>query len=175
MLRKTMLLALSVGALIAFAAPTVASAQLKENGVDLAVGAEVTATSTNLETLATGLGVNLTCEIVTLHLKVERNNPGDMELSDVATTIEGCTSPITNPTAGTVTLGGGVGIAHDATFIAAGVCHFEGDIPFSYNKAGGTTLTVTGTEQFDGNCGKGDMKGDFHLETSDGTPVTIHN
>lgn len=174
MIKKMMLLALSVGALAAFAVPTVASAQLKEGGVALKTGVEVTATSTNLETVATGLGTKLTCKLVTIHMKLVKNNAGanGVEATNVATTTSECSSPITVANAGTIDLGAGVGVATGATFLVSGVCDFTGNIPFSY-VSGTSTLTVTGTSQFNGNCGAGDMTGSFTLETSNGTPITV--
>jgi hypothetical protein len=185
MLKKITLLAISVGALVAFAAPAVAQAQqlyelnVKQH-VSLNNGAKVTATATDLTT-HTVFGT-LTCKLVTIHGEVLENNANTVRIGNNSVTVEGCNVPITNPSVGQITIvkAETVGIAHDATFVAhipppaEVTCHYTGDIPFSY--AHDTdTLTVTGANQFTGTpnppCGTGTMTGSFTLETSDGTTV----
>lgn len=172
MLKKMMLLALSVAALVAFAAPAMAQAdELVDSEGPLPIGAEVTATSTNLVTKS-ALG-ELKCTFVTIHAEVAENGPS-IHLNDLATTTAGCNVAITNPTAGTITLEGGTGLATGATFVAAGACDFAGNIPFSY-ATGTSSLTVTGTNQLSAPspCGTATMSGSFNLETSGGEAVTI--
>ncbi len=170
-IKKMLLLASMAMAAVAFAAPAAAQANalLTDEGSALEVGAEVTATSTNLVTVS-GVGT-LECELVTIHGEVVENGP-EVEIEDVATTTENCNSTITNPTAGTITLNSGTGVADNATFVAGGVCDFAGNIPFSYT-SGTDVLTVTGANQLSSACGPGSMSGSFTLETADGTAVII--
>jgi hypothetical protein len=188
MIRKMMLLAVSVGALVALAAPAVAQAtELKEGNKKLAVGSEVTATSTNLKT-TTSQGT-LACELVTLHATVAQNGPGNVIIEPVVTTTAEChiltpathAATITEPTVGTITIGGGVGSA-SATFIAdipdfELECHFSGAVGFTY-VAGTGVLSVPGSPLAGSgtNCpAAGTIEGSFTLETANGSPVTIVN
>ncbi len=182
MLKKMTLLAMSVGALIAFAAPAAQGQQLYElegaTHVPLKVGAGVTATSTNLKT-ATKFG-NLECKKVIIHGVVAENNAtkSRITVAKEQVTVEECNSPIVAPGLTEITIeAGGVGLGTGAVFTSSATgCTFEGNIPFSYT-TNTDVLTITGTEQFTGTpdpaCGKGTMTGSFTLETSNGTAVLI--
>jgi hypothetical protein len=173
MIKKMMLLALAVGALVAFAAPAAQADELyEEESGALEVGAEVTATSTNLTQTWTGVGKTLTCQEVILHLGVDENGPESIHLSTLAATSIGCSAPFSKVTSGTITLGGGTGLATGWTFLASGVCDFAGNIPLSY-ATNSDVLNITGTSQLNGNCGPSDMTGSFTLTTGTGTPVYI--
>jgi hypothetical protein len=185
MLKKMTLLAISVGALVAVAAPAMAQAQqlYELNGKqhvalvgssDPTKAPKITATSTNLVT-TTPLG-SLTCTKVTIHGLVTKNTANEVEISNNVVTVEGCNHEITPATVGSITIvkSETLGVAHDATFVVDHGCHFTGDIPFDY--AHDTdVLTVTGSNQLTGTpsspCGTGSMTGSFTLETSDGTTV----
>jgi hypothetical protein len=183
MLKKMMLLAISVGALVAFAAPAVAQAQELyelEGKVHkpLAVGVEVTATSTNLIT-HTPLGT-LECTKVTIHGIVAKNETNTAHISNNSITVEGCNTTITDPTVGTITiLANKTGLAHSATFEAdlspTLTCHYAGNIPFTYAHDTDVLTVDSTTEQFTGSpanpCGNGRMTGSFTLETSNGVAV----
>lgn len=171
MIKKMMLLAMAVGALLAFAGPAMAQADvLSDSEGDLPIGAEVTATSTDLVTEVPGLPT-LECALVTIHGDVVANGPV-IEIEETETTVNGCNLPITNPASGDITIGGGVGIASESTFVAAGICHFTGNIPFSY-ETNSDTLTITGEEQLTSACGNGTMSGSFTLETENEDPIFI--
>jgi hypothetical protein len=190
MLKKMMLLAVAAGALVAFAAPTVAQAtELKEGKTKLAVGAKVTATSTNLVT-TTAAG-KLACALVTIHGNVTENGPSAV-IEPTSTTTSEChlitasngvthAVTITDPTVGTIKLTGGGASSATATFIAdiptLGVeCHFAGTVAFTYVSKSdtfsipGSILTGSGAT-----CpvSEGTIEGSFTLETSTGTPVEI--
>jgi hypothetical protein len=198
-IKKMLMLASMALAAIAFAAPAVAQAdvELTEKGTPVAVGADVTATSTNLET-ATSTGT-LSCEKVTLHFEVDANGPEHVVLDPIGeATTEGCevtengfsvtitdgtiTENLTINTWGTGEVG--------ATFISdvyspldpehlgppALSCHFAGKVHAEGAASGSDILNVgpsilagTGT-----NCANaGQMTGEFTMETEDGTPVEL--
>lgn len=187
MIKKTMLLAISVGALVAFAAPTAASAQqLLENGTPLAKGAEFTATSTNLVT-TTAAGT-LECVNVTIHAEVKNNKATTSEAVSKSVTTTNCvtTTPESVPTTITAASANfhlepsGVGTA-GATFIAdigpSLQCHFASTTP----ALGITYTTNTDSVHVEGTLvgtgvgcpSSGTIHGDFTLETSNGTAITI--
>jgi hypothetical protein len=176
MIKKLAMLAMAVSALVAFAAPAMAQAdQLYEKGplgehIALKVGAEITLTSTNLKT-ESPLGT-LTCTKVTIHGEVTENGPTTIKGKEKSTTVEGCNHTITDPTAGTVSLGGGTGSTSGTKFVVDGLCTFTGSIPFKY-ETNTDVVTVTGTKQLSSPCGSGTMTGTFTLETKDGTTVFI--
>lgn len=122
MLRKMMLLAMTVAALVAFAAPTVAQATLMSGGTALKLGTEVTATSTNMTSEdARGTAA---CEKVTIRGKVT-NNKTPAVITPLASpngmTWSGCkryfpyfpssTVTITNTELGPMSFGSGTGSA----------------------------------------------------------------
>jgi hypothetical protein len=175
MIKKLMLLAMALSAMVAFAAPAVAQAdELYEESGPLSLGAEITLTSTNLKTV-TPLGT-LECEKVTIHGEVTQNGPTTITGKELSTALANCNKTITDPTAGTVSLSGGTGSTTGTKFIAEGFCTYTGSIPFSY-ETDSDVVTVTGKEQLTGSpsfpCGKGTMSGSFTIETKDGTPVYI--
>jgi hypothetical protein len=185
MLKKMMLLAISVFALVAFAAPAVAQAQkLYETGaggahVDLAVGAKVTATSTNLKTQITTPGVPpLECALVTIHGEVTENKATKSRIENNTVTTEACNTPITGAAAGRITFQGtGEGTVANTAFTAIG-CTFAGNLRVSY-VTNSDTVTVTPTpvtidQLFSAGCNDhAFMTGSFTLETEDGTPIDI--
>lgn len=184
MMKKMMLLALAASAIVAVAAPAAAQAQLLyETGPAgehnaLAVGAEVTATSTNLVTEVTATGGKLECEKVTIHGEVTENSAVKSRIENNTVEVEGCNTPVTNPAVVRLTFQGNqAGTGANATFTAAG-CTFAGNIPFSY-ETNTDVVTVTpnplteGDQFFSAVCGHAFMTGSFTLETSNGTAVEI--
>lgn len=183
-IKKMMLLALSVGALVAFAVPAVAqAAELKENGVKLGLHSLVTATSTNLET--TTAGGALFCAKTTIHGEITNaGGPGkEVRITPSSTTVESCeitgVGPVavTNPSVGVIGFAGGTGSAASATFIAdiPQECHFAGAVGFTYVN-GSSTFSVPGSVLAGTGSGcppEGTIAGSFSLETSNGTPVTV--
>jgi hypothetical protein len=195
-MRKLMLMALSIGALVAFMAPAAAQAvELTENGTALTPGAEVTATSSNLVTTTQG-GV-FECGSVVLHLTVGTNGPEHVTLTqDGVATAANCElnqtgigkghlpATITDGTIGEMTINeAGEGEA-SATFIddvyanaahtiLALSCHAEGQVSVQ-GVAGTDELIVNPSPLTITNPGcppSGTIEGTFTLETS-GTPVT---
>jgi hypothetical protein len=179
MFKKMMLLACMATAAISVSASAAqAEGLLKEGGVPLKVGAEVTATSGNLDTLATDLPgqPTLECEKVTIHGTVTSNGTEEATIEENSVTTENCNAVITVSTVGTIHLSaGGTGVGTEATFVADPApevsCHFAGNVGFTYT-AGSDVLNVPGSTLL-GNCGRGDMTGSFTLETEDGTEVTV--
>jgi hypothetical protein len=175
MLKKMMLLAMAVGAIAAFAAPAMAQAsvELSDSEGTLPIGAEVTATSHNLVTFSPVLGT-LTCERVTIHGDVTENGESSIHIEETNTETEGCSpAPITIAESGDITIEeGGTGLAEESLFQVAGACNFEGSPGFAY-ETNTDEIEIAGEFQFNGNCGPGDMSGNFTLETSDGSPITI--
>jgi hypothetical protein len=194
MFKKTMLLAMAVGAIAAFVAPTVASAQLLTDpeGVALAKNSEITATSTNLVT-TTGLG-DLTCGKVTIHLKVTKNTGATSAAESTSVTTENCdllTTPSLAVDPATITSAttkfhiekAGVGTT-TATFIAHlyaneakhlanepfAICHESGTPGITY---GADTDVIHVSGALTGPCGNASIAGDFTIETANGTRVTI--
>jgi hypothetical protein len=184
MLKKMTLLAMALGALLAFVVPAAQGQELYEEveevHVPLEVGAEVAAKSTNLTTIWTYTGFfkfNIECANTTVHGTVTVNEATTVHIKSEFVTVEGCSIVISNPIVGSITINGNTtGRAHDATFRAGPVCHFNGDIPFTYEHDT-DMLTVTGIQQFfvtPEACGQTHMTvGSFTLETGDGTPVFI--
>jgi hypothetical protein len=201
---KRMLLLCSMGlAAIAFAAPTAAQANVlltDPSGTQLAKGAKVTATSTNLKT-TTAAGT-LECKLVTLHFEV--TNPGTKEVVlkqlGVAGT-EGCSvsgvAPVTI-TDGTIGVGAKNLLVIDtwgtsttkATFeshiyadpehkILERTCHFEGSVHVQATPSSPTDLLGVGPsvltgKSIVGTCpATGTIHGEFTLETSNGVEVTL--
>lgn len=203
MLKKMMLLAISVGVLVAFAAPAVAQANvylyeiIEEEEVALANNAGVTATSTNLVTTLEG-GGQLQCELVTLHLEVQTNGLNHVVLKQlgVATTTN-CNLNTGTLFAATITdgtLGAGIGQEHKITINTWGTgttgAHFKADVPalgLECNLDGpvhvqgtnGTDILHVGPSALMGTpappCHNGTIEGTFTMETSDGTPVYLHS
>jgi hypothetical protein len=195
-IKRLLLLACMALVAIAYAAPAGAQAnvQLKEKGVALKAGAEVTATSTNLETTF-GAGDGLVCELVTLHLKVVKNGTNTVVLEPLVggITTKGCKTTgglfvtIENPSFANLTLNTwGTGVT-SVTFAAhlfldaahtmtAATCHFSGNVHVQAAAVGGSGVNVgpsTLTSASGGNCPKeGVIHGGFTLETKDGTAVT---
>jgi hypothetical protein len=192
MIKKMMLLAMAVGALVALAAPAAQAIELKEGGKALKTGVEVTATSTNLVT--TTASGTLSCELVTIHGTLAKNGPA-VEIKPTTTTTKNCSinagekgvhsATITSPAVGTISVvNQGVGSASAVTFLAdipdfALECHFSGTAGFTY-VSGSSTLTVAAASSVltgsGTNCPtSGTLEGSFSLETSNGTAVTISN
>lgn len=186
MIKKMMLLAVSVAALAAFALPAAASADtLKEGGTALKPGTLFTATSANLTTV-TGVGT-LECEKVALHLELVSNTPATIEGVGPATTT-GCKTntgrfvTVTDGTVGEFTMAGGSGVANaffasdiyldssEATLLAQ--CSFAGEVEVT--NVGGGAIEVAGPE-LGGPCGNGSMSGEFSLETSGGAALELTN
>lgn len=194
MLKKMMLLALSVGALVAFAAPAAAQAnvRLTENGTALANGAEITATSTNLVTETVG-GGTLICEKVTLHLEVVENGLTHVELKQLgAATTTNCTASGVLPA---TIFNGGVtenitintwGTSNtNATFLSkvyfdaehtqlAQECDYAGTfhiVPVGPSDT--DTIKVTESPLTAPGCENAHIEGTFTLETSGGAEVTL--
>ena len=198
MLKKMMLLALSVGALMAFAVPTVAQADVQLTDVNgEPVSGEITATA--LGTLVTTVNhptpfPRLECGNVTLHMNVLTNGLEHVELEQIGeATTSGCAlnlngttklpASITDGTVGALTIDTwGEGSA-TSTFVsdvpAAGLanCRLEGDV---------NVLATDGTDILDvepslltkeegsgeGCSNSGTIEGSFTLENNLG-PLTI--
>jgi hypothetical protein len=177
MMKKLTLLAMAVGALLAFAIPAAASANVtltNENEEAVSVGTKVTATSTN--TTTTTANGQLSCPKVIIQGEVTTNG-SDVGIKSLSTTTEGqCRfagmfdATITNPAVGDITLTtGGVGTIASATFVsdipAVGLtCHFSsGSLGISWNSTGVAVskgaLAGTGT----GCPTKGEITGSFTL------------
>jgi hypothetical protein len=177
MFKKTMLLALSAGAIIAFAAPAMAQAdELVESGgtVHLAKGAEITATSTNLATVLTPGPVTLTCTKVTVHGKlIKTTNP--ITIGQTTTEVEGCNATITNPQVAEIVLEGGIGEASGVSFTVdppgGFPCTLGGMVELTY-ATNNDILSIPGST-LTGTCGAGDISGNFTLETANGTAIEI--
>lgn len=191
MLKKMMLLVASVCALVAVAAPAAAQAQQLykiEGGthVPLAVGAEVTATSTDLTILFSGYAnAEATCVKTLITGEVLENKANSARIGNTWLGFEGgCTSPIQNQTVDKITLNANkVGLITGLEFnMMSGECHLSGNPPFTY-KHDTNTLTVPATElQMEqsgwtpGWCyyyNKAIMTASFTLTTPTGTPVYI--
>ncbi len=177
MLKKMTPLAISVGALIAFAAPVAQGQELYElsgtTHVPLKVGVEVTATSVNMEA-HTPLGT-IKCAKVTIHGKVTKNEATTAHFGTNSVTVEGGNTAITSQAVGTITiLANTTGQMDTATFKAFG-CHYTGNVPFSYAHDT-SVLTVTGNA-LGGTpnppCGDAKMTGNFTLETSNGVTILM--
>jgi len=174
MIKRLVLLAMAVGALVAFAAPAMAQAdELYEESIGvktpLKIGSEITLTSTNLKT--TLFFGTLTCEKVTIHEEVTKNGPTTITGKERSTTAEGCNRTITDPTFGSASLSGGTG-STGWKFVLEGLCTYTGSVPFKYT-TNTNEVTVTGTSQLSSACGSATVSASFTLETKDSTPVFI--
>ena len=186
-MKKLTLLAMAIGALLAFAIPAAASAatgQLTENGVPLKTGATFLATSTNVTT-TTEAG-KLSCEKVTLDLIVSSNSSSGSAASGSGTSsgclLEGVNIPvnITTITIKSITLSSTGGKAtFSFTFDSEGAklkdCTITGtNVPVTWTP-GTDTVHIAGSVVGSGSgCPtSGTIAGDFTLETADGTPLTI--
>ncbi len=186
MLKKMMLLATAIAAMAAFVVPTAANAQqIREGGVAISPTASFTATSSNTET-TTLLGT-LKCAKVTLHLTGTTNSTTTSFATAAAgqITTEGCflngSTPIkiTNASAH---------VHLNALTSGTAQFTFVGDIPttpetvcdYATTGTGGKVTWVTNASSIKvvapvaaAGCGPGELKGDFTLETSNGTALTI--
>jgi opacity protein-like surface antigen len=176
MFKKTMLLALSAGAIIAFAAPAMAQAdELVESGgtVHLAKGAEVTATSTNLATVVPGVGT-LTCSKVTVHGTLKKVT-APITIGQTTTEVEGCNVPVTNPEVAEIVIEGGSGEGSGVSFTAdlSPSCMLGGTVAFTYT-TNSDVLSIAGSI-LTGTCGggQGTISGSFTLETANGTAIEV--
>lgn len=192
MFKKITVLAISVGALVAFAVPAAAQAniQLTEGGTALSTGAKITATSTNLKT-QTANGT-LECAKVTLHFEVDANGPNQVVLDPEGQAgTEGCVLNVgiaklpTTITDGTVlqnltlnTTGAGTTSATFVSDVPAAelTCHFEGGVSAQAGASGTSILNVGPsilTGEGEGCPEEGTISGTFNAETANGTAVTI--
>jgi hypothetical protein len=85
-------------------------------------------------------------------------------------TAKGCNVAHASFTMGPISLGGGQGQT-SVSFIWAGICNFSGTVPFLYGLPS-DEITVTGSNQLDGNCGAMSLSGSFSLTDEHG-PVFI--
>lgn len=173
--KKLTMLAVTLGALLALAAPTMAQAdQLLEGGIEVTSGSEITLTSTNF-VMTSPIGT-IICVAVTVHEEVTANGPTTITGKEKSTTVKECNHAITDPTVGSVDLGSGVGKTTSSKLVVDGICTYTGSIPFSY-VTNSSTVTITGKEQLTGSpsfpCGKATVTGNFSLETSSGVAITI--
>jgi len=196
MLKKMMLLAMAVVAVVAFAAPAMAQAEvvLTEENQPLEEGAEITATSTNLVTTFTG--GSLQCSKVTFHFEVKTNGPEHVVLTTLnhtEGTTEGCNATatgvgtvpatITDPTLahevtintwGTATAA--ASFKSDAPLLGLSECSLAGTVHFQ--ASGGSNIGVgpSGLTGGGGSAGcptSGTIEGTLALETADGTPIVL--
>lgn len=203
MFKKMTLLAMAVGALVAFAAPAVAQANVylyeinaAEEEVVLGNNAGVTATSTDLVTTLEG-GGQLECELVTLHLQVQTNGQNHVVLKQLGeATTTNCKLNVGTLLSATITdgtLGTGIGQEHKITINTWGTGttggHFKADIPAagleceldgSVHVLGtnGTDILHVGPSALTATgtgCHNGTIEGSFTTETSNGTPVYLHS
>jgi len=188
MFKKIMLLALAVGALVAFAAPAAAQAnvQLTDELGALEENDEVEATSTNLvTTLSSG---RLECAHVVLHLTVVTNGLEEVVLEQVgeATTAEcfinvGIKFPA-KITDGTLGVGEGHLITIDTWGEGTTTAHFGADVAalgLACSDDGSVDVLATNeTSTLDvlpsvlvgsgSGCGNGTIEGTFELSSANG-------
>jgi hypothetical protein len=197
-----LLLASMALAAIAFAAPAAAQATVELTDKDeetIAAGAEITATSENLQTVTSG--GTLTCELVTLHFEVKENwgatkhvllDPVGEATTDncildtggqpptLPVTIDDGTvlTPLTLNTWGT----GYAGATFNSTIfgnpehtVLVGDCHFMGLVHVEPGEEADeisvTNSTLLGSGE--GCAATGQISGDFTLEDENEDPVTL--
>jgi hypothetical protein len=179
MAKKLTLLAMVVGALVAFAIPAMASAsELTGAGV----GSIVTGTSTNAKT-KTSLGT-LTCEKVVINTKVTANGPTVTAEQSGAGTTSVCklganSISITNIEVKTLSAksatSGTANFAFQADLPGGLLCSYaskEGTTPVEYT-SGGSSIKVAGTlTATPAACGTATFEGDFALSVA-GTSIII--
>jgi hypothetical protein len=194
--KKMLLLAGMSLAAIAFAAPTVAQAEIKftdPNGTALGKGAKVTMTSTDLR-ITTAVGP-FTCEKVTLHYEISATTSNHIVLNPVVVppathngtfekchiiTKDGVTTHavhITNAGTGQITINTwGTGVAaFTSTFNITGVghCTYTGNVHFVGKSPGTDEINIGPSALAGGLCGPGAIEGTGTLETPNGTPITV--
>lgn len=189
MRRKTVLLMLA--AVAALAAPATAQADelVDGEGTAVAIGADVTATSTNFEVFSPAF--NIVCKLVTLHGEVKENGPEHVTIEKIAVTTQECTrlggpggvAFITEPSLTKLTLFKGEGVTtttfkFDVPSLSFFECHQKGGIALAY--AQGTNVIKFGQPPAKlegsgpGNCPKeGLVLGEFSLEDKSGAPFII--
>jgi hypothetical protein len=183
MSKKTMVLAMALGALLALAIPAMASAsQLTSGGKALAVGTVVQATSSNAKTVVGETA--LTCTSVAVSGKLTKNTGGEsVATTNGAGTTSGCKFGTTAATITDATLLGltlvspTVGTA-SLTFVAdigPLVCHFSSTSVAVTYTAGASSIHLAGTLIGSGSgCPtSGAFSGDFALETTAGVAVIV--
>lgn len=175
MIKKMILLAMVVGALVAFAAPSMAgAAQLTQPaGTRVTIGTTVVGTSTNVE-MTMNSGIILKCEKVTVNGIVNKNNGKEVEVDmdgehDAATNCITQLGPIAiDPTLINIKASGaGPGTA-SFSLNETGLCE-EASGASSVTWNGTDTIHITAT--FSGGCGESELHGDFTLETTTGVAV----
>lgn len=187
MLKKMMLLAMAVGALVAFAVPATASATaLEQGGKPLKPGAPIEATST-LMVGENGGGV-VWCEPVTIQAELTKYEPGAAIITPKTMTWSNCTFKAANDghsekwtmtevSPGKITLGGESGnmplslrenrYNQKEELYWSGI--LSGTLNFAYISG---SSTLAGTLALKGLFGIENWTGEFHL-TSKGAPVTV--
>lgn len=183
MLKKMMLLALSIGALIAFAVPAAASAaRLTDANGLVPVETTITATSTNAITHL-AIGVTLECEHVEIHGIVTVNALGIVEVSMDEEGSDSATGCVVNaggtktPTTVAATFE-----SLNAEGTGPGTASFSFVTPECTEATTGASNEVTwnGTDVIsitaavNGTCGPGTLTGTFTVTDSNG-PVTVEN
>lgn len=193
MLKKMMLLALAAGALLAFVAPAAAQAEARLTdmfGEPIKIGAEVTATSTDLR-FTTGNN-EIECALVTLHAEVTENGPETITMEKVVPTLSGCFYNVTGvnkfPTTFTKATGETILLSEfggmltstftwDTPALGLKECRIHGIIGFVVNTET-DVLSVPGSA-FEKEAGSGascpaemEVHGSFTLENAVG-PVTV--
>lgn len=194
MLKRMMLMALSVGMLIAFAAPAAqGNVFLAKGGDKLSPGDLVTATSTNLLVKQTD-GASLICTKYTLHFEVVSNGGlehVELEQTQTATTSHctangvlpatvqngGVTQNITFDTWGTANVASTavystwLNAAH--TMLAATPCDYAGTLHIEGLASGNDSIRVNKSALTAAGCKEAHVEGTFTLETSTGGSVSL--
>jgi hypothetical protein len=190
MLKKMMLLAMAVGALIAFVGPAVAQGATLTDEAGEHYSGPIAAVSTNLKW--TTASSALACEEVSIHGSASQSGGMVTISSNVVTVTTFCPinglpptykTHVTSASMGTITIGAGTG-STAATFTydltnngvkVAGVCHLAGTIGFTYTSGTGV-LNVPGSGLAGGGPGcteGGTMHGSFTITDGEGNPLTI--
>lgn len=182
MIKKMMLLAVSAAAVVAFAVPATASAEvtlLNGSSEPVEPGSLITAYSENTETTSTS--GDLVCSFVGITGEVTENGPSVKVENNAVTVSSACTfagllPAHVNAQIGDITIeAGGGGVAEGVTFtsLITGVnrtCHFANSAmpvswgPSTISVGGATNLTGSGPE-----CPmSAEIHGDFGLFSDDG-------
>lgn len=185
MFKKTMLLAMAVGALVAFAAPALAQAEpiLTSEGKGVEPGEVVTATQdptkhvvTQLKPVSLG---QLTCEVIDLSLKVGENTTTTVTGSGTgtATGCENLKQPVTITTINVSSIDLTANATGNASFTfqydlgTLTNCEFSGTVNLTYGHKSNTVSLVSGnTLTGSGPIGcptEGEITGGFVLDNAE--------
>ena len=176
MLKKTMLLAMAVGALVAFAAPAVAQAdRLAINGQSVEVGTEVEAIGFSMRYEQSWSGQIRECYEIVAKGEVVENTSTQSEIEGVETQFNSCNEKIAEPQIDNIIFaegGGSFTMSYETPQVWWG-CVFSGTLAFDSNYESNVLSLVAPSNVYRCNGSAVKWTGTLHLQKPDETPIEV--